>query len=341
MRKIAVRNAILFLLPVMLYVCSKRLVDHRPQLLMQGHLVGQPIAISPDERWIITQGNFVDRLDVLNMVDKQGTQLSAKTPQGFQDWRITGNAIAFDAHGKILVCGGTQRSIINDAPATVNVWAVDGWRHLNRIATGRVYGPALAVSPDGKVIAAGGKNQKLCLWSVESGQLLHSWPGHLRLLCADFSPDGHLLAHAGDTGNLVVSDVLTGRELWQLAHPHEGMERGVTDVKFSPDGTVLAVGDWINRVRLFDSRSGNLIREWQVQTPRQGINGSKDETHWISFSPDGNLLASGGFSGANIWRVSDGFLVRQLDGCGHPSFLNNSEVVTADRTGRNIVRWKL
>jgi WD40 repeat protein len=199
----------------------------------------------------------------------------------------------------------------------------------------------LALSADGRIVAAGGPQNTLVLWDVATGRALRRSLGHPRLISAAFSPDGKLLAHAGDRGVLIVEDALTGHLLWKIAH-QVSSEQAVTDVGFSPDGKLLAVGDWFNRIRLLDAQTGKLRREWTVPNPRQGINGSNDETHWVSFSHDGTLLASGGFSGANVWQVQDGRLRQRLRGCGRPAFLaDDSAVIAADEAGQNLWQWQL
>jgi WD40 repeat protein len=108
---------------------------------------------------------------------------------------------------------------------------------------------ALALSPDGKVIATsecryeGGVNHDpaLRLWETVTGRPVRRWP--LRWGCdlLAFSPDGRLLASAhGDyrkhLPRVCVWDVATGKELACFS----GHTSWVTALAFAPDGKTLA-----------------------------------------------------------------------------------------------------
>jgi WD40 repeat protein len=69
-------------------------------------------------------------------------------------------------------------------------------------------------------------------------------------------------------------------------------------VALSPDGHTLAVGGWGTLVRLFDVRTGKLLRELD-----QAGTGARE----MEFSPDGRILAVAGWEDvASLWDIASG-----------------------------------
>ena len=73
----------------------------------------------------------------------------------------------------------------------------------------------MALSPDGSILATGGKTVQL--WEVRTGKKLRELKGHLkRTQSIVFSADGQLLVSGGSYGTTNVWDVATGRHLVTL-----------------------------------------------------------------------------------------------------------------------------
>src|SRR5262249_52043180 len=72
----------------------------------------------------------------------------------------------------------------------------------------------------------------------------------------------------------------------------------LNSVTFSPDGILLASGDEVGTVRLWEVGSGKELRRFEYQ--RTAV--------WsVAFAPDGWLLASGGDEGTvRLWEVGSG-----------------------------------
>src|SRR5262249_34027411 len=118
--------------------------------------------------------------------------------------------------------------------------------------------------------------------------------------CLVLSPEGKQLVSGGSADHLVrIWDAATGRE---LRHSPAGVG-GSTGLALSPDGNPdVSAGD-IEGLRVLDAKTGRLLRRIGDQTPRA-----------VAFSPDGMLLASGGFDGfVRLWD-SAGKEVRQFKG---------------------------
>ena len=94
----------------------------------------------------------------------------------------------------------------------------------------------VAISPDGKILATGIRDNAIKLWNVSTGQLIHTLTGHAgEVHSVAFSPDGKTLASASQDGTIKLWDVSTGK----LTSTFTQTQR-VWSVAFSPDGKTLA-----------------------------------------------------------------------------------------------------
>jgi hypothetical protein len=124
--------------------------------------------------------------------------------------------------------------------------------------------------------------------------------GHSGWLSAlAFSPDGALLASAGDDGRVLLRGAVHGSQRRVLQ-----TEEAVTALAFAPDG-ILAVGTWSGRLILWDPGDGRVLRSFV---------GHAEKITSLAFSPDGRRLASGSEDDTlRVWDPETGDELRLLD----------------------------
>jgi WD40 repeat protein len=148
---------------------------------------------------------------------------------------------------------------------------------------------AVAVSSDGKYVAAGGMDKSVKVWKLDSGELVHEIEGSQGIIRAiAFQPHGPLLATGGDEPVVRIWDASTGERRKVL----RGVRPTVTSITFSPDGRFVAgcsfaqtgAKGWLGDVIVWDVESGDLVRV--VESQANGY------YRGVAFSPDGSLLAA-------------------------------------------------
>src|SRR5262249_18989980 len=140
------------------------------------------------------------------------------------------------------------------------------------------------------------------IFALPSGKLVktkdvHSGPKN-RLELA-FSPDGKLLFSLGGNGVLRVEDIVSGKEVLQRKLPID-----YANLAVSADGKFLAISSAVYTSKLF-------LWQWQGKEPRE-LKVPEYGAYWISFSPDGKLLATIGspqMQGVRVWEVPSGRLL--------------------------------
>jgi len=226
-------------------------------------------------------------------------------------------AQAVDAEGRYAVTGGKDR--------TVRIWSVADGKVLRTIfvpvgpdPVGQIY--AVAISPDGSTIAAGGWTERLpgstiiYLFDRESGALVRRIGGLPNVVnFLRFSPDGRYLgamranglrvfdrekdwseasrtpAFAEDRGPNAGTDLYDRPVLAVDPGMHTSAIHGLA---IDRDGRFAVTGGEDGTVRVWSVADGELVRTiWVPLGP-----GSIGSISTVAISPDGSTIAAGGLA---------------------------------------------
>jgi WD40 repeat protein/serine/threonine protein kinase/Flp pilus assembly protein TadD len=244
-------------------------------------------------------------------------------------------ALALDPTGvSLAAASGTRAVFLWDLKSRATDAALVGHEGDVVVAT---------YSPDGRVLASSGKDHVVLLWDVATRAVQQTLRGHRDVIFAvAFSPDGNQLASASHDGTVILWDRNAGRALRTFAG-HGGPVLGVA---FHPDGRRIAsaggnnpelksYGDW--SIRIWDTVTGDEVLK---------LEGHETQVRWVTFSPDGRLLASSGHHDGTVrlWDSETGQVLRVLDtgtgGAGVLAFSpDGRDLAAATQYGGTVKVW--
>lgn len=314
---------------------TKGMENLAPAQVLKGHqdTVDQ-VACTSDGRFLVTSSSGDYSIRVWSL--ETGKQVSQSTLQsrptglvvddGLQGkgqatmlmengrWKLEKEDWSFESESRVLVA---EKDSVSAIPLTEGTLGAGS--PLN------ARGECLALSPDGKLLAATGFELPVVVNERDLGE---AWVRHLA-----FDPTGRFLAGAG-RGNEIVVWSTSDWSKRKVRLKKVSAECDAGGLAFSHDGSKLALAMLDTSVVVLDSKSGKELLNNYVS----------DVAMWdVCFLADGDTLATAGNNGdIYLWSVSRGGRAGQLKGHrdGVRSLTLAGQALISGSEDRSVIIWR-
>jgi WD40 repeat protein/energy-coupling factor transporter ATP-binding protein EcfA2 len=245
--------------------------------------VNRVVAVSPDEKYVA----------VGNERNIQLIELSSPASPNL-----------LDGHGGIVF----DLVFLPDGSGFISV-GIDGSIKRSNYASftpignpgGRV--EKLAISADGKTLAAGGADGNVYLYDLRNNNLQSTLAVKTEkaVTAVAFSSNGQYLAFGDLAGKITIQDIVAKTTYAEL----NGHESRVADLRFNGLSTLLASAGWDGTAKLW------VVKDiFDLPTI---LNDHQDYVNAVSFSPDGHYLATASFDNfVRVWPTKPDMIAEGL-----------------------------
>jgi WD40 repeat protein len=283
-------------------------------------------------------------------------------------------SVNYGSNATVLSDDGRLLASLDPTPGSVRLRDLGTGKEIRTAAREFASWPTLAISANGKLLAVVGTDDKkrfIWVYDATTGKEIRvlTLPSSKRdpniagpndssvsLSLLQFAPDGRTLAAPlGNSNNILLWDVTTGRELPTIKWAET---QSISAIAFSADGRSLAAEFGGGIPRLWETVTGQERRrcdkkavvanetlnaaEWAAE--QWGYFGPYGEV--VALSPDGRLLAEGRPGGTvRVWSVVGGNEVGRL--VGHQAevttlaFASDGKTLASGSRDTSVLIWDL
>lgn len=186
------------------------------------------------------------------------------------------NAGAVSRDGSVIAQGGSS---LHGTEVYIQIWDRKTAERRLTIPASEVV--ALALAPDGKILAASDGGNRIRLWNTKSGKRVRSLNGHRgKVVSLAFSPDESMVASSAEDDTVRIWHAARGALLATMPR-----SKPCVRLVFSPDGTLLGGCDRTGAVTVWPAGAGGSVMELP-KASRRGVVG-------VDFAPDGASVYCG------------------------------------------------
>ena len=188
---------------------------------------------------------------------------------------------------------------------------------------------AVSFSPDGNEVVTTGMDALAKVWSVPEFELIRTFTGHEKSVnSAAISPDGAQVLTGSTDRTAIVWDWASGEAIVRLS----GHRNTIAASAFDPSGDIGVTASYDGRIGFWSKGSDSL--DVIVSHPRN--------VTCVSFSPDGNTLATSGIGNiVKIWDVESREIVREIEAPGQAAtgclFMSDGQLVCSTYEGELVM----
>ena len=193
---------------------------------------------------------------------------------------------------------------------------------------------SLSIAKDSNIFITGGLMGEFKMWDLHNEKLLSElgdYGVHGRLNIVALSPKGDAAASVNWGANIKLWDINSGR----LLHIIDANVNSIMSAVFSPNSEELATIGIDGEVKVWNVQTGKLSQSLKERAYARSNSDTQrhKRTMALAYSPDGSILASGGYDGTiRLWDLQQGKLLVSFRG-----HRNTVASIAFTPDGRNLI----